>query len=217
MTEETYQRQLKRLKAHWPGCSCYRGEFETLLWASVKRFPDHLFERAISQLIFNRRVPPVGEDILKALHQADSDDRLERQTLSREVGSRKEGSFLAVLETAASNASDDSKELARRAVALISDFAPRFGEKPRINKEQFLEGCRLLEEAGRILSQAKGIKACARGCEEGILLIDTPEGRFSYRCTCPKGSKLPQSFVMGAGTRFEKTVIYPVAPPDKAN
>lgn len=212
MTEETYQRQLKRLKNHWPASTYFKGEFESLLWNAVKRFPDHLFERAVSQLIFNRRVPPVGEDIVKALHTADADDRLERQTLSRVAGSGKEGSFLSVLESAANIASEESRELARRAVQLISDYAPRYGEKPKINKKQFDEGCSLLEEAGRIIAQAKGQKLCSRACQEGLLLIQRPDGRFSYRCTCPLGSKLPQSFVMNAGTKFEKTVPFPVAP-----
>lgn len=112
---------------------------------ALQHASDESFIDAVHALIFAGGPPPSGEKILSAVEKAKV-----QQCQSQHSGA---GSYLDLLAEAQRNNKLADPDLVEQSMKLIIGYA---GRERTISKEQFLQGCDLLDEVVKINNRIKG-------------------------------------------------------------
>lgn len=146
---EEFNLQINRLNSQWR--NAYSDERRLLLWDAF-RFVDYDdFRNAMDCLLLNSRALPMFDDMDKAINRAVS--KKKERALAHHYAS-----FDSIFSEAVDKANPESKAFAKECLALLRDK-----QTGRITREQFFEGCSLLDTAAKAIEKRKNPGQGSRG------------------------------------------------------
>ena len=198
MTAENFRLQIERLSKVYnsKNTKYYEGERVGLFWKAFQHTDDMVFAEAVDDLIANRKSAPMLDDIEEAVQEARVRDRQRRQVPSRNQ--------IQMLQDASNAATDPKvKEFSRACIKLLHDKVTG-----RITKEQFLQGCDMMDRAA--IQGRQGM--CARCCNTGFLLVRNKDYDYLHRCGCQEGRAQPEELILTRQDGSTESAKVPLAP-----
>lgn len=197
MNNEAFLKQIERLRTQY-GDKTYSKERVALFWKAFQHTEETVFVEAMDDLIANRRLAPMLEDLEKAVRESKNRDS-ERRNRSAALPV----DFVETLQDAQKRTQDPQvREFASRCVGYVKDLT---AVPPRLNRRQFEEACDLLDQTAEIMNP----RNCSK-CSEGYVFVEVKPGYEAvYRCHCAKG-RVRQSEIRWSDGTIKQIPFAPV-------
>lgn len=176
MNDAAFRTQIDRLKEVY-GEKAYPVERMKIMFNAVKAMPDYWMESSVNEFIGNHRQAPLLEAFLKKIDEHREKERYDNAHENRSgvSGFGKLGTSLGEAALYSANQS-----FSKACTSLI-----RKKQEGKINYEDFLHHCDLLDEAAQELD-----RKCPDCADEGYMRVRDDLGApVLYRCHCSVGAE----------------------------